>query len=92
MSNNRVGCLIASCPIIRGRDCGEAIDYLRPFWHNMVILSLGLMIQVAFMATKRKNEAVDTLRKEAPGRGRRELIGGACLHISNFPKQSDWDL
>ena len=44
------------------------------------------------MATKRKNEAVDTLRKEAPGRVRRELIQAAGLRISNFPKQGDLDL
>ncbi|MGD0551791.1 MAG: hypothetical protein ABSB25_03985 [Sedimentisphaerales bacterium] len=43
------------------------------------------------MATKRKNEAVDALRKEAPGRVRYELIRAAGLYISNFPK-GDLDL
>jgi len=36
------------------------------------------------MATKRKNEEVETLRKEAPGGVGRELIRAVGLHISNF--------
>ncbi|MGA2678420.1 MAG: hypothetical protein ABSF37_03850 [Sedimentisphaerales bacterium] len=44
------------------------------------------------MGTKRKNEAVETLRKEAPGRVGHELIRAAGLYISNFPKQGDLDL
>jgi hypothetical protein len=44
------------------------------------------------MATKRKTEEVETLRKEAPGRVRYELIRAARLYISNFPKPSDLDL
>ena len=44
------------------------------------------------MAAKRKKEAVETLRKEAPGGVNYELIQAAGLHISNFPKQDDLDL
>lgn len=44
------------------------------------------------MATKRKNEAVETLRKEARGRVKYALIRTAGLHISNFPKPGDLNL
>lgn len=44
------------------------------------------------MVTKRKNEEVDTLRKEAPGRVRHELIRAAGLYISNFSEPGDLDL
>ncbi len=44
------------------------------------------------MATKRKNEAVETLREEAPRRVNYELIRAAGFYISNFPKPGDLDL
>ena len=44
------------------------------------------------MATKRKNETVKTLRKEAPSRVYYELIRADGLYLSNFPKPGDLDL
>ncbi len=44
------------------------------------------------MATKRKNEAVETLRKEALCRVNYELRRAAGLYILNVPKPGDLGL